>query len=145
MKFREDTKFFNFQNQTTTLLSRRFAILSSKTGGWFYGRRTIHTGQNRSDGGRCDLSELRQSQCVLRSVSKSRVWYLFFLWLIVAFGGYMLSVLVAIAGVVFWSVALVIRLKQNKLAKQYLRMRCVTCGTNFDVARSELAKGGGSK
>ena len=64
--------------------------------------------------------------------------------MIVAFGGYMLSVLVAIAGVVFWSVALVIRLKQNKLAKQYLRMRCVTCGTNFDVARSELAKGGGS-
>ncbi len=35
-------------------------------------------GQNRSDGGRCDLSELRQSQCVLRSVSKSRVWYLVF-------------------------------------------------------------------
>ena len=71
------------------------------------------------------------------------IW--FFLCLIVAFGGYMLSVLVMIVGIVFWSIALVIRLKQNKLAKQYIRMRCITCGTNFDVARSELAKGGSSK
>lgn len=62
-----------------------------------------------------------------------------------AFGAYMLSVLVTIEGIVFWSIALVIRLKQNKLAKQYIRMRCITCGTNFDVARSELAKGGSSK
>ena len=71
------------------------------------------------------------------------IW--FFLWLFVAFGGYMLSVLVTIVGIVFWSIALVIRLKQNKLAKQYIRMRCIPCGTNFDVARSELAKGGSSK
>lgn len=71
------------------------------------------------------------------------IW--FFLWLFVAFGGYMLSVLVTIVGIVFWSIALVIRLKQNKLAKQYILMRCITCGTNFDVARNELAKGGSGK
>ena len=38
------------------------------------------------------------------------IW--FFLWLFVAFGGYMLSVLVTIVGIVFWSITLVIRLKQ---------------------------------
>ena len=89
-----------FQNQMTTLLSRRFAILFSKE--------TT-------------------------------------LWLIVAFGGYMISVFITIAVIVFWSIALVIRLKQNKLARQYIRMQCITCGTNFDVARSELAKGGSVK
>ena len=71
------------------------------------------------------------------------IWFV--LWLIVAFGGYMISVFITIVGIIFWSIALVIRLKQNKLAKQYIRMRCITCGTNFDVARSELAKGGSSK
>ena len=43
------------------------------------------------------------------------IWFV--LWLIVAFGGYMISVFITIAGIVFWSIALVIRLKQNKLAK----------------------------
>ena len=69
----------------------------------------------------------------------------FILWLVVAFGGYMISVFITIAGIVFWSIALVIRLKQNKLARQYVRMQCITCGTEFDVARSELMKGGSGK
>ena len=47
----------------------------------------------------------------------------FILWLVVAFGGYMISVFITIAGIVFWSIALVIRLKQNKLAKQYMAER----------------------
>ena len=66
------------------------------------------------------------------------IWFV--LWLIVAFGGYIISVFI-----IFWSIALVIRLKQNKLARQYVRMQCITCGTEFDVARSELMKGGVSK
>lgn len=66
----------------------------------------------------------------------------FILWLVVAFGGYMISVFITIAGIVFWSIALVIRLKQNKLAKQYIRMQCITCGESFDVARGSLTKGG---
>ena len=37
------------------------------------------------------------------------IWFV--LWLIVAFGGYMISVFIAIAGMIFWSIALVIRLK----------------------------------
>ncbi len=71
------------------------------------------------------------------------VWFV--LWLIVAFGGYMLSVFITIVDIIFWSIALLIRLKQNKPARQYVRMQCITCGTEFDVARSELMKGGGSK
>ena len=71
------------------------------------------------------------------------IWFV--LWLIVAFGGYMISVFIAIAGMIFWSIALVIRLKQNKLARQYVRMQCITCGIEFDVARSELMKGGSGK
>ena len=71
------------------------------------------------------------------------IWFV--LWLIVAFGGYMISVFIAIAGMIFWSIALVIRLKQNKLSRQYVRMQCITCGTEFDVARSELMKGGSGK
>lgn len=67
----------------------------------------------------------------------------FILWLVVAFGGYMISVFITIAGIVFWSIALVIRLKQNKLAKQYIRMQCITCKESFDVARGSLTKGGG--
>ena len=55
---------------------------------------------------------------------------------------FVLWLIVAIVGVIFWSIALVIRLKQNKLARQYVRMQCITCGTDFDVARSALAKGG---
>ena len=51
----------------------------------------------------------------------------FVLWLIVAFGGYMISVFITIVGIIFWSIALVIRLKQNKLARQYVRMQCITC------------------
>ena len=66
----------------------------------------------------------------------------FILWLVVAFGGYMISVFITIAGIVFWSIALVIRLKQNKLAKQYIRMQCITCGESFDVARGSLTKRG---
>lgn len=69
----------------------------------------------------------------------------FVLWLVVAFGGYMISVFITIVGIIFWSIALVIRLKQNKLARQYVRMQCTTCGTEFDVARSELMKGGNGK
>ena len=69
----------------------------------------------------------------------------FILWLIVAFGGYMISVFITIVGIIFWSIVLVIRLKQNKLARQYVRMQCITCGTEFDVARSELMKGGSGK
>lgn len=71
------------------------------------------------------------------------IWFV--LWLIVAFGGYMISVFITIVGIIFWSIALVIRLKQNKLAKQFVRMQCITCGTEFDVARSELMKGGSGK
>ena len=67
------------------------------------------------------------------------IWFV--LWLIVAFGGYMISVFITIAGIAFWSIALIIRLKQNKLAKQYIRMQCIICGTNFDVDRRSLTKG----
>ena len=71
------------------------------------------------------------------------IWFV--LWLIVAFGGYIISVFITIIGIIFWSIALVIRLRQNKLARLYVRMQCITCGTEFDVARSELMKGGVSK
>lgn len=67
------------------------------------------------------------------------IWFI--LWLIVAFGGYAISVFITLGGIVFWSIALVIRLKQNKLAKQYIRMQCITCGAEFDVERNELQKG----
>ena len=48
------------------------------------------------------------------------IWFV--LWLIIAFGGYMISVFITIVGIIFWSIALVIRLKQNKLARQYVRL-----------------------
>ena len=81
----------------------------------------------------------------LTSFSLYSCAFLLLLWLIVAFGGYMISVFITIVGIIFWSIALVIRLKQNKLARQYVRMQCTTCGTEFDVARSELMKGGNGK
>ncbi len=82
-------------------------------------------------------------RCVPYSKVEFGAWFI--LWLDVAFGGYMISVFITIAGIVFWSIALVIRLKQNKLAKQYIRMQCITCGKSFDVARSSLTKGGGGQ
>ena len=82
-------------------------------------------------------------RCVPYPKMEFGAWFI--LWLVVAFGGYMISVFITIAGIVFWSIALVIRLKQNKLAKQYIRMQCITCGESFDVARSSLTKGGGGQ
>ncbi|MFR1991260.1 MAG: hypothetical protein ACLS3C_14815 [Oscillospiraceae bacterium] len=78
-------------------------------------------------------------RCIPYPKAEFGIWFV--LWLIVAFGGYMISVFITIVGIIFWSIALVIRLKQNKLARQYVRMQCTTCGTEFDVARSELMKG----
>ena len=82
-------------------------------------------------------------RCIPYPKAEFGIWFV--LWLIVAFGGYMISVFITIVGIIFWSIALVIRLKQNKLARQYVRMQCTTCGTEFDVARSELMKGGNGK
>ncbi len=82
-------------------------------------------------------------RCVPYPKVEFGVWFV--LWLIVAFGGYMISVFVTIAGIVFWSIALVIRLKQNKLAKQYIRMQCITCGASFDVAKRDLMRRGDGK
>lgn len=79
-------------------------------------------------------------RCIPYPKVEFAIWFI--LWLIAAFGGYMISVFITIVGIIFWIIALVIRLKQNKLVRQYVRMQCITCGTEFDVARSKLMKGG---
>ena len=89
---------------------------------------------------RCGSHNVR---CVPYPKAEFGAWFI--LWLVLAFGGYMISVFITIAGIVFWSIALVIQLRQNKLAKQYSRMQRITCGESFDVARSRLTKGGSSK
>ena len=79
-------------------------------------------------------------RCIPYPKAEFGIWFV--LWLIVAFGGYTISVFITIVGIIFWSITLVIRLRQNRLAKQSIRMQCLICGTDFDVARSALAKGG---
>lgn len=67
----------------------------------------------------------------------------FFLWLVIAFGGYLISPYIMLAGIVFWSIALIVRMRQNYRARLYNRMHCDICGTEFDVDKRTIQKGGG--
>ena len=83
-----------------------------------------------------------------------RVWWVpypkvefgvgFVLWLIFSFAGYAISPVILLAGLVLWSIALIARIRQNQQAKRYNRMHCDICGTDFDVAKSSIQKGGSS-
>lgn len=68
------------------------------------------------------------------------VWV--FLWVLFSFSGYAVSPVVFLVGIVLLVPALIIRIGQNRRAKFYNRMHCDACGTDFDVAKSEIRKGG---
>ena len=68
------------------------------------------------------------------------IWFV--LWLIFSFAGYDVSPIILLVGLAFWTIALIIRIQQNRRAKHYNRMHCDVCGTDFDVAKSEIGKGG---
>ena len=82
-------------------------------------------------------------RCVPYPKVEFGIWFV--LWLIVVFGGYLISGFITIVGILFWGIALIVRLRQNKRARQFIRMRCLTCGTDFDVAKSDLMSGGEEK
>ena len=68
------------------------------------------------------------------------IWFV--LWLIFSFAGYAVSPIILLVGLAFWTIALIIRIQQNRRAKLYNRMHYDVCGTDFDVAKSEIGKGG---
>ena len=68
------------------------------------------------------------------------IWFV--LWLIFSFAGYAVSLIILLVGLAFWTIALIIRIQQNRRAKLYNRMHCDVCGIDFDVAKSEIGKGG---
>ena len=83
-----------------------------------------------------------------------RVWWLpypkvefgtgFVLWLVFSFAGYAISPVILLAGLVLWSIALIVPIRQNQQAKRFNRMHCDIYGTDFDVAKSSIQKGGSS-
>ena len=70
---------------------------------------------------------------------------MFILWLIISLITVKGTIIVFAAGAVYWSIALVIRLKQNNRANLVNRMHCDTCGTNFEVSKDAFQKGGEAK
>ena len=67
---------------------------------------------------------------------------MFILWLIISLITVKGTTIVFATGAVYWSIALVIRMKQNSRANLANRMRCDTCGVNFEVDKNIFSEGG---
>lgn len=70
---------------------------------------------------------------------------MFILWLIISLITVKGTIIIFAAGVVYWSIALIIRLKQNSRANNVNRMHCDTCGVNFEVDKNIFSEGGQKK
>ena len=67
---------------------------------------------------------------------------MFILWLIISLITVKGTIIVFAAGAVYWSIALVIRLKQNNRANLVNRMHCDTCGMDFEWEKSFFSERG---
>ena len=67
---------------------------------------------------------------------------MFILWIVFSLIMIRATMIIFAVGVVYWSVALVIRIRQNSRAKLVTCMHCDTCGTNFEVDNAVFQKGG---
>lgn len=67
---------------------------------------------------------------------------MFILWLVISLVTVKGTIIVFAVGLVYWSIALVIRLRQNRRANLVNRMNCDICGVNFEVDKNMFHKGG---
>lgn len=70
---------------------------------------------------------------------------MFILWLIISLITVKGTIIIFAVGAVYWSIALVIRLKQNRCEKLVNRMHCDTCGVKFEVDKNIFLEGGQKK
>lgn len=70
---------------------------------------------------------------------------MFILWLIISLITAKGTIIVFAVGAVYWSIALVIRLNQNRRAALVNILHCDTCCTNFEVPKDVFQKGGEAK
>ena len=60
---------------------------------------------------------------------------MFIFWIIISLATIKGTIIIFAAGLVYWSIALVIRLKQNSRANLVNQMHCDTCGTDFELEK----------